>query len=181
MTEFDRKEGDNDVQDTTWSAILRQVDESSQSEGPWYKKLGVLLAWSAGIALGVGIATILILAIVDLFSPARMLNARTMSDWLFYAAALVLFSGLLAPTAQDMERSTRERQQKDRFRASSSQRASTVRQEAEDRRSLMDRLDERRERAVRRRLMRVYNPWQWRLWLSAILCFGLAILAGVFA
>ena len=36
-------------------------------------------------------------------------------------------------------------------------------------------------RAVRRRLRRVYNPWQWRLWTSAIISFGLTVLVGAFA
>jgi hypothetical protein len=29
--------------------------------------------------------------------------------------------------------------------------------------------------------MRVYNPWRWRLWASALVSFGFSMLAGLAA
>ena len=38
--------------------------------------------------------------------------------------------------------------------------------------------EERRSRAMERRLRRIYDPWRWRIWGGAALAFGLAILFG---
>ncbi|MBN1640710.1 MAG: hypothetical protein JXA09_05700 [Anaerolineae bacterium] len=178
----DRKERENGPEaGTRWSAVLQQVHEASQSDAPWYQKVGVFLAWAVGIALAVGIATLLVLAVVDLFSPERMLNPMTISNWLFYAAVIILFAGLLAPSASDLEASAQERRRKAQSQSSATRRATAAQLEADDKESVLDRLDRRRQNALRRRMERVYNPWLGRLSASALFCFGLAMLAWVLA
>jgi hypothetical protein len=181
---FDTGRGkqDNDVEDgTRWSAVLQQVYEASQDDAPWYQKAGVFLIWSVGIALAAGIATIVLLGVVDLFSAERLLAPRTMSDWLFWAAALILFGGLLAPPPQESEEPTQGKRIRGTSKPSVTRSAANVEPKADEKESLVDRLDRRRQRAVRRRLMQVYNPWRWRMWVASVFCFLLSMLAGAFA
>jgi hypothetical protein len=93
----------------------------------------------------------------------------------------VLFGGLLSPTSSDLEESTKDKRRSDSAQPSVTQKASTTREPAEAKESLFDRLDNRRERAMRKRLLNVYNPWRWRLWASAVFCFCLSMLTGLFA
>lgn len=181
-----------------WSTVLRQVDEAHQTKQPWHQRVGIFLAWSAGIGLAAGLVTLLLLLIVDLFTPGPVFSPRAASDWLFWASTLLLFGGLFAPSATDMARTAKERQGwKERHTpkpaessasryaqigriASGAERTEPEPEEPEPEEDL-EPVEDRRVDAVRRRLMRVYNPWRWRLWASAIFCFFLSILFGIFA
>jgi hypothetical protein len=167
-----------------WSDVLQEVHDASRTGRRWYEELGVFAAWAFGIGTSAALITFLLVLIVVLISPGLRLNGTIVSDWLFWASALLLFSGLLAPSASDLADSTQKRNEKKRKktnfsvtrRTSSSAQAADLSTE-QDQRSAA----ERRSDAVRKRLMRVYNPWRWRLWASAVVSFGFSMLAGLVA
>jgi hypothetical protein len=172
----DRPQTGSEDGDERWSSVLQQVHEGARTGRPWYQEVGIFFAWAAGIAVGTGVAALLILLLVDLFSTGRLFTARSASDWLFWAASLLLFSGLLAPSAADVKDSSSTRQTGGAQRSSATQRSARIESsESSSTRSPA----ERRAQAVRKRLLRVYNPWRWRLWASAFFCFGLSVLAGL--
>ena len=159
-----------------WSNILEEIHDASKTGRRWYEGVGVFLAWAVGIGTSVALITLILLLAVDLFSPQRLFNGRTVSDWLFWGSALLLFSGLLAPSASDLKDSTQKRSEKRKktnfsVTRQSSSSAETPSLSAADRRS----------DAIRKRLLRVYNPWRWRLWASALVSFGYSMLAGLVA
>ncbi len=162
-----------------WSNVLQEVHESSRTGRRWYEELGLLVAWAAGIGTGAALITTILLLIVDLFSPQHLFNGRTVSDWLFWASALLLFSGLLAPSASDLRDSTQKRnqQKKKKTNFAVTRSASSQKTAAEPTVSA----EEKRADAVRRRLQRVYNPWRWRIWASALVSFCFSMLAGLAA
>ena len=165
-----------------WSDILHDVHDASKTGRRWYQEVGVFFAWAFGIGTSAALITFILLLILNLFTSQRLLNGRTLSDWLFWASALLLFSGLLAPSASDLAGSTQKRNEKRKktnfsvTRRSSSS-VETPNPDADDQRSFA----ERRSDAVRKRLLRVYNPWRWRLWASALVSFGFSMLAGLVA
>jgi hypothetical protein len=163
-----------------WSNVLQEVHESSRTGRRWYEELGLLAAWAAGIGTGAALVTMILLLIVDLFSPQRLLNGRTMSDWLFWASALLLFSGLLAPSATDLRDSTQKRNQQKKKKTNFAVTRSVSSQSNTTTEPAIS-AEEKRTEAVRRRLQRVYNPWRWRIWASALVSFGFSMLAGLIA
>jgi hypothetical protein len=140
-----------------WGTILQKVVDE-QSNDSWYVKLGVSLVWSAGMALAAGIVAILILGIRSLLSANLQFTFRNLSDHIFWIAALLMIAGMFSPTASDLERSRDKKKTQERRTP-----------------------EERRARAVERRLRRVYDPWRWRIWGGAALTFVLAILSGLLA
>lgn len=163
-----------------WSAILTDVHERHKSTQPWYQRLGITLGWSAGIGLSTGLVALLLLVIVNLFTKERLLTARNASDWLFWGAALLLLSGLVAPTETgEEEENSNTSRSGNRTRAASTRRATSSRASNADDKKPVRTFEERQSRAMHKRLMRVYNPWRWRLWLSALFCFSLSVLMGV--
>ena len=167
-------------QEDRWSDILHEVHDASKTGRRWYQEIGLFVAWSFGIGASVALVTFILLLIVNLFTSERLLSGHTPSNWLFWASALLLFSGLLAPSASEMADSTQkrnERKKKTNFAVTrrTLNATQTSNSSAEDQRSST----ERRSEAVRKRLMRVYNPWRWRLWASALVCFGFSGLAGL--
>lgn len=168
-----------------WSGILKQVHEETQTGRTWYLQIGIFCAWAAGIALATGIVTVVLLLIVDLFSAGRLFTARSISDWLFWTSALLLFAGLLSPSASDINKPTKTpggmRRSFTSQRSSSTQRSSATQRASQPEEQPTAAPEERRLRAVRKRLMRVYDPWRWRLWASSLLSFGLSVLAGLLA
>ena len=164
-----------------WSDVLQEVHDASRTGRKWYQEAGVFLAWAFGIGTSVALITFFLLVIANLFTAEPLLSGYAPSNWLFWAAALLLFSGLLAPSASDLAESTQKRsdRQKKKTNFAVTRRTTTSTQTAdtsmEDARSAA----ERRSDAVRKRLMRVYNPWRWRLWASALVCFGFSGLAGL--
>ena len=52
-----------------WSNILQEVGEEYKIEGPWWRRLGVFLAWAGGLAVAAGVLATIVLLIVDL--PVR--------------------------------------------------------------------------------------------------------------
>jgi len=141
-----------------WGSVLQKV-VGEQSNDPWYVKVGVSLAWAAGIAVAAGIAAALVLGIRSLLSANVQFTFRNLSDHIFWTAALLMIGGMFSPSAGDLERS------RDKSK--------------EPRRSLTP--EERRTQALERRLRRVYDPWRWRIWGGAALTFVLAILSGLLA
>jgi hypothetical protein len=153
--------------------VLQEIQEERQTGEPWQRRILAFLAWSAGVAAVTAAALTLLLLIIELVSAGRQFSARALSDWLFWGSALLLLAGLLAPSASEIQDSSSQRSLRGR-QASATQRSSAEKKPARS-------FQERRERAVRRRLMRVYNPWRWRLWTSALFCFGLSMFAGLWA
>jgi hypothetical protein len=183
VTDRDRRStADVPEDEGRWSNILQEVHDASRTGRRWYQEIGLFLAWALGIGTSVALITFVLVLIVVLVSPGLRLSGTMVSDWLFWASALLLFSGLLAPSASDLADSTQKRNEKRKKtnfsvtrRTSSSVQTADV--SAEDLRSSA----ERRSDAVRKRLMRVYNPWRWRLWASALVSFALSMLAGLLA
>lgn len=177
-----------------WSQVLSEVERERNSGNPWWKNAGIFMAWAAGFAAAAGIVVVVLVLTVSLLSPGQAFSARTLSDWLFWAAALLMVFGLLSPSAADAEKQVSNRRQGRRNssqrrtsgaqrrasptqRQSSTQRASPDQNQAQEQQSQPDRMSE----SLRRRLRRVYDPWRWRLWAAALLTFGLSMLAGLFA
>jgi hypothetical protein len=184
-----------------WSQVLSEVEGERNTGNPWWKNAGIFLAWAAGFAAAAGIIVVVFVLIVSLLSPGMAFSARTVSDWMFWAAALLMVFGLLSPSAADAEKQVSSRRQGRRNssqrrtsgaqrsasgvqrrasatqRQSSTQRASSDQNQAQEQQSQPDRMSE----SLRRRLRRVYDPWRWRLWGGALLTFGLSMLAGLFA
>jgi hypothetical protein len=151
------KPRDQEPEEERWSTVLEQVHEEHQDKGPWWQRIGIFFAWAGGFAGAATVAAALLLLIVDLFSAGRLFTVRTLSDWMFWVAAFLMFGGLLAPSATELEKATSKREKSKNDGES------------------------RLTRSVRKRIRRVYNPWRWRLWASAVLAFGLSVLAGLFA
>jgi len=162
-----------------WSAVLAEVHESHKSTQPWYLRLGITLAWSAGIGFSTGIVILLVLVIVNLFTKEKLLTARNASDWLFYGSVLLLLAGLVAPTATGEEDDSNTPRSGARTGTASTQRATSRQGANVDDKKPVRTFEERQARAMRKRLLQVYNPWRWRLWLSWAFCFGLCMLIGV--
>jgi hypothetical protein len=161
-----------------WSAILADVHEKHRSTQPWYLRLGITLAWSAGIGISMGLITLLLLVIANLFTKEKVLTARNASDWIFWASALLLFSGLLAPTSSGEEENSSSPRQGSTKRPAITQRAASGQGSNSEGKPVRT-FEERQARSMRKRLMQVYNPWRWRLWLSSVFCFSLSVLMGV--
>jgi hypothetical protein len=173
-----RQEGADDKQER-WSGVLNEVHDEMQTDKPWYVQVGIFCAWAAGIAVVAAIVAMLILGIVDLFSAGRVFTARSASDWLFWTAALLLFAGLLAPSATEFGQSAANRQSDRPNAPSATQRADGSQQAAPAEGEQTKSSDERRRDALRKRMLRVYNPWRWRLWVSALVEFALSVLTGL--
>jgi hypothetical protein len=141
-----------------WGNILEKVVSEQQSDDPWYVKLGVSLVWSVGIALAAGLVALLILGLRALFSANVQFTFSQLSDHIFWTAALLMIVGMFSPSAGDLDSNKSKDNKQDRPRTP----------------------EERRARAMERRLRRVYDPWRWRIWGGAALTFGLAVLSGVF-
>jgi len=140
-----------------WGNVLQKV-VNEQSDDPWYVKLGISLVWSVGIALAVGLIATLILAVRALLSANVQFDFRSLSDHIFWAAALLMVGGMVSPSAADVDRSQDKRK-------------------TQERRSP----EERRSQALERRVRRVYDPWRWRIWGGAAFTFALAMLSGLLA
>jgi len=151
----ERKPGNSSEDEQRWGTILQKV-VSEQSNDPWYVKTGVSLLWSAGIAVAAGIAAALVLGIRSLFSTNVQFTLRNLSDHSFWTAALLMIAGMVSPSSVELDSARNKKKQEERTRS----------------------LEDRRARAVERRLRRVYDPWRWRIWGGAALAFGLAILTG---
>ena len=149
--------------DQRWSRVLAEVDrEQRQTADPWYRAAGISLAWAAGFAGASAVLVIAILLMRDLFSAERLFTARNVSDWIFWAAALLMVMGLIVPPPSSLEGS---------FRGAGQDQNNQDKDSQED--------DSGLSRTLRRRLRRVYNPWRWRLWASAALAFSLSVLVGL--
>jgi hypothetical protein len=148
---------DKDQQDRRWSSVLAEANQEHQPQDLWYRAAGVSLAWAGGLAGAAAVLATIVLLIADLFSAERLFTARNLSDWMFWAAALLMVLGLIVPSITDAEGSFgKVGEDKDE-------------QEGESRLS----------RTLRRRLRRVYNPWRWRLWASAAFAFVLSVITGL--
>jgi hypothetical protein len=148
------KPSPDEIPVSRFDRILQQVG-AEQPDQPWYVKLGISAGWAVAISLAAALITAVIWTLITLISPNRQFTLRSLSDAFFWAAALLMLAGLVSPSASDLQGRDKE---KKRERPKS--------------------LEERRERAMERRVKRVYNPWRWRVWAAAALTFGLAILSG---
>jgi hypothetical protein len=144
--------------ETRWLDVLEEVVEEQETGRPWWQNVGIFLAWAAGIALAAGLVATIILGIVELFKGGRQFIGRTLSDYIFWASALLMIAGFLMPTSVNPEGGTGKKAEK----------------KAESR-------EERTTTMLRRRMRRMYDPWRWRLWAGAALCFGLSALVGLTA
>jgi len=138
-----------------WGQILEEFTDEQKSDRPWIQRAGIYLVWAIGFALAAGVVVAIVLLIMDLFAKARLFTARNLSDWIFWAAALLMVVGLVAPSAGDAGQLT-SRQKRESARA-----------------------EDRQSRAIRRRIRSVYDPWRWRFWGAALFTFGLSVLIGL--
>jgi hypothetical protein len=141
-----------------WLDVLEEVVEERQTGRPWWYKVGLFLAWAAGFALTAGLAATVVLALVELFKGGRQFTGRTLSDYIFWASALLMLVGFLTPASTGLQE-TKGKQQKEKD-APREGRSTTI---------------------LRKRMRRMYDPWRWRIWAGAALCFGLSALVGLAA
>jgi cytochrome c biogenesis protein CcdA len=141
-----------------WLNVLEEVVEEQETGRPWWQNLGIFLAWAAGFAVAAALAATLILGIVELFKSGRQFTVRTLSDYVFWASALLMLGGLLSPTSGGPDAVAGKKGQ-----------------------SQVDAGEGRSTRILRQRMRRMYDPWRWRLWAGAILAFGLSVLVGLAA
>jgi hypothetical protein len=139
-----------------WGQVLEEVVEEQGERKPWWLNVGIFLAWAAGIAVAAALVATIVLGIVELFSAGQQFTARKLSDWIFWTAAILMVFGLVAPSASDASRSSGNDKKKQ-----------PVAQESKT------------TQAMRKRIQKVYDPWRWRIWGAAILCFGIAVLVGI--
>jgi hypothetical protein len=141
-----------------WINVLEEVVEEQDRGLEWWQKLGTFLAWAAGFAMAAALVATLILALVELFKAGRQFDATTLSNYLFWASALLMLAGFLTPTSGNLEG---VRGKKDKSAPALQESRST--------------------RVLRNRMRRMYDPWRWRLWASALLAFGITMLVGLAA
>ena len=91
------------VNTVRWRQVLEEVSEEYKMEGPVWRRLGLLLAWAGGIAGAATLLVALLLLIVELFSSGSTLTLLSFSNWIFWASAILMFIGMLAPVASDLE------------------------------------------------------------------------------
>jgi hypothetical protein len=145
-------------EDKRWLNVLEEVVEEQQTGRPWWQNVLVFVAWAAGFAVAAGLAATLILGLVELFQRGRQFTVMTLSNYVFWASALLMVVGALSPSSVDL------------------QRASGKGKKEED-----DGKEGRATQMLRRRMRRVYDPWRWRIWAGAILAFALSALVGLAA
>ncbi|MBN1936312.1 MAG: hypothetical protein JW934_16720 [Anaerolineae bacterium] len=150
--------------------------ENTEKKQAFWQKTGIFFAWSGGFA-GAGIlATTLLLLIVSLFNLSNFDNFfYHLSNWCFWMSALLLFGGLIAP-AED----TQEDDEDDGRRRPSTDKASSINSK-DDKSPALDKFEARRRKMMDRRIARVYNPWRWRLWMSALIAFAITTAFGLLA
>lgn len=145
-------------EDKRWLNVLEEVVEEQETGRPWWQNLGIFLAWAAGFAIAAALVATLFLGIVELFKSGRQFTISTLSDYVFWASALLMLLGLLSPTSGGMDAVTGKKAN-----------------------SQVDVQEGRSTRILRQRMRRMYDPWRWRLWAGAILAFGISILVGLAA
>ena len=141
-----------------WLDVLEEVVNERETGRPWWKKLGLFLAWAAGFALAAGLAATVVLGIVELFKSGRQFTGRTLSDYIFWASALLMLFGFLSPASGGLEGVTSKKGSNE-----------------------PDGQQGRSTRALQKWMRRMYDPWRWRLWAGAILAFCLSALVGLAA
>ena len=150
---------DQEAEEMRWSHVLAQVNEEYRMEGTWWQRLGTFAAWSAGIAGATAVLVTLLVLIVDLFSAERLFSALNISNWIFWASALLMGIGMLSPVAGEIE--------------------NLPRQQGGSKDKKKEEKKDKDIKRTRKRIRRVYNPWRWRFWAAALLAFGLSILVGL--
>ena len=139
------------------SQLLEEVEQEHETGLPWWKNVGIFIAWAGGLAGAAAVVTAVLLLIVDLFSANRLFTFRSLSDWVFWATALLAVFGLLAPSSTDLAAGSGRKKQD------------------------ASRDEDRTTRSIRRRLRKVYDPWRWRLWAAAVIEFGISALIALFS
>jgi hypothetical protein len=177
---IESREEQDQPQGEQWSSVLQDVHKEHQPGMPWYRQVGLFFAWSGGIALAADAAVILVLLVVALVSTVQF-TAFEVSNWLFWTSCVLLFAGLFAPSASELQETAEDRQARSSRHSSTTRRSSTTQRASDDDRAPVVSVQDRRLRAMHRRLRRVYNPWRWRLWASAGISFALTVLIGSFA
>jgi|GEM_PF-5082771 len=146
--------------------------ENTGQKQTFWLKVGVFFAWAGGFA-GVGVVmTTLLLLVVSIFQPTNFDNFfYHLSNWCFWMSSLLMFGGLLVPTEGTAADAGNKR------RVATGQ----GRMVADAQASALDKWEARRQKAIDRRIARVYNPWRWRLWAAALIAFGITVLFGLLA
>jgi cytochrome c biogenesis protein CcdA len=146
-------------EDKRWLNVLEEVVEEQQTGRPWWQNVGIFLAWAAGFAVAASLAATLILALVELFQKGRQFTVITLSNYVFWASALLMVVGALSPSSVDLQGASDKKKKEEEGGAG----------------------EGRATQMLRRRMRRMYDPWRWRLWAGAILAFALSALVGLAA
>lgn len=150
----------------------------------WLRQMGIFFAWAGGFAGAAVVIVVILVTVVSLFSATKFSKFLwNLSDWSFWASALLLVFGLIAPNEPGQNVSPGRKDQPARGSSSTSRAASADSKASgsEPSADSASKFEERRQRAIQKRIMRVYNPWRWRLWMAAILTFGVSVLMGLLA
>lgn len=152
--------------------------EKTEKTQTFWQKTGIFFAWSGGFAGAAILITTLLLLIVSIFQPSNFDNFfYHLSNWCFWASTLLLFGGLIAPT----QPTTEDDEDDDGRPRPSSDKANSANDKENKTAAALDKLDARRRKIMDRRIARVYNPWRWRLWMSALIAFGITVAFGLLA
>jgi len=145
-------------EDKRWLNVLEEVVEEQQTGRAWWQNVGIFLAWAAGFAVAAGLAATLILGLVELFQRGRQFTLITLSNYVFWASALLMVVGALSPSSVDLQGASGKGKKEEGGAG-----------------------EGRATQVLRRRMRRMYDPWRWRLWAGAILAFALSALVGLAA
>lgn len=153
----------------------------TQAQTTWLQKTGVFFAWAGGIAGSTVSVTALAVAILNLFKGNRFATFfRDLSDWTFWAFAILLFIGLLVPNEPEADSSGRKSASAPQTSRASTERASPA-TTVDPAKGAPDphTTETRAQRAIRRRIARVYNPWRWRFWAASLFTLAVSVLVGL--
>lgn len=141
-----------------WLNVLEEVVEEQETGRPWWQNIGIFCLWAAGIAVAAALVATVVLGFVELFQKGRQFTSMKLSDYVFWASAILIALGFLVPSGGGVDRVTGKKGKEPAGAQES-----------------------RPTRMLRQRMRRMYDPWRWRLWAGAVLAFGIAALVGLAA
>jgi hypothetical protein len=141
---------------TRWTSVLEEVVAEQERGRPWWQNVGIFISWAAGCAVAAALAATVVLGFVELFQKGRQFSGLKLSDYIFWASAILMALGFLVPSGGERKQVTGKKTKE-----------SAAAQES------------RSTRMLRQRMRRMYDPWRWRLWAGAALAFGIAALVGL--
>ena len=132
-------------------------------EPSWLQRIGIFWAWAGGFTAGSTVLVALILLVADLFDADVLFTRTNFSNGLFWASAILLAVGLVAPGGPDlsMEQETESSDSDDDTEQDNDKKTTSWFQ-----------------KRMQKRALQVYNPWKWRFWAASLVVFALSVAVG---